>query len=133
MFDKRVWMSTNDRIRQNYPEPEFGEFAVKTRQLIPLSATVLIAGATGDWFSPQTLAFNLAPRRCAYAPDGIHRFLGIGGFTSIAADEADYFVSYYGNSDAPAGFTRIYELHPCVYIARRTANAEAMAADPVAP
>jgi hypothetical protein len=120
MFHKRLWMSTEEKIRRNYFEPEFGEIAVKARELIPERATVLIAGHPRDWYAPQCLAFNLASRRCGYSPDGTGRFLGIGGYSAVTVTEADYYICYYSDKPEPLGFKRIFELHPQVYIAQRS-------------
>lgn len=119
MLHKELLATADECIRDNYFSPEFGQLAATARKTIPMDATVQIAGKPGDWFAPQTLAFNLAPRSCGIKNKKRETYRGIGGLTGIRPEDADYFISFYGAGTPPPEFIKIYEQSPQVFIARR--------------
>ncbi|MGD0093115.1 MAG: hypothetical protein ABSE73_24650, partial [Planctomycetota bacterium] len=118
MLNKAVFLSTEEKLRRYPLAPGLGELIVEARKTIPVTATVLISVQANEWFAPQALAFNLAPRRCGYTPLENDRYAGMNRVTEIARSEAEYFVSYLGTTAVPAGFEKIYAQGASVFIAR---------------
>ena len=119
MLNKTVFLSTEEKLRRYPLAPGLGELIVEARKMIPVTATVLISARSGDWFAPQTLAFNLAPRHCGFTPLPNGRYGGVSAMTDIARSEAGYVVSFFGMDSAPPEFEVMYTQGHSVFIARR--------------
>lgn len=119
----RPLVSEEEKIRDHYFSQELGLLIRAARQHIPAEAKTIVAGQKTDWFGKQALAFNLAPRLCGYRRDrarpGCYRGLSRAYTPPVLQKEADYWISYYGDVPLPGAFTKVYELNPHVYIARR--------------
>ncbi len=109
-----------ERIAKGYPfMAELGELARLGRATIGAGETVGALARQGDWFSGQTLCFNLAPRRCVVISPGraVHR--GISGVGEASLDELDVIVAHDADSPLPRGFVRAAAVSPRSFIARR--------------
>lgn len=115
----QVFPSSNDKIRLNYQHPEFGHLAAAAHENISPDSTVLVYGQVGDWFSPQTFCFNIAPITCAMTTEQKDVYKGISGLTEIAADDVDVIIFYHSALSLPPGFQKIFELNQYAYIAEK--------------
>lgn len=107
------------RIRDGYPfAPELGALAAAARATLRADERVATVGAPGDWFPPEALCFNLAPRRCAMIRPGERVHPGIQRVGSLRDDEIDAIVAYRGGPPPP-GFDVVAQLSPRAWVARR--------------
>ncbi len=107
------------RIRANYYYlPEFGALAALARATIGPDERVAAAGKAKSWFAPQTLCFDLAPRRCVILRPNEEVHAGISGVDRLRTSELDVIVSYRG-PELPPGFVPVAAVSPSSYIARR--------------
>ncbi len=108
------------RIARNYYfTPRVGALAALARAKLPESDRVAVIGARNDWFGPQTLCFNLAPRRCAFRTEAGAELAGISGVGRMRLEEADAIVLYRSTQPLPEGFVQVAALAPDAFVARR--------------
>jgi hypothetical protein len=107
------------RIRDNfYFDPELGAVVALARATLRPDERVGAMGAPNDWFHPQTLCFNLAPRRCAILKRGEQEHAGISGVGRLRSDEVDAIVSV-GGGPLPEGFVPVAAVSSHAWVARR--------------
>lgn len=110
-----------ERIAKGYPfMAEFGELARLARARIGTGETVGALARPDDWFSGQTLCFNLAPRRCVVISAGRAAHRGISGVGEASLAEIDVIVAHDADSPLPPGFVAAEAVSPRSFIARRT-------------
>lgn len=119
MLHTQVFITNENKIRQNYMNPEFGELAARARELIDREAKVAIYGEEADWFSPQTLCFNIAPTKCVFAKPNTERYSGISGITELKSSEIDTIVFFNSALPLPEEFQKISEINPNAFIAQK--------------
>jgi hypothetical protein len=111
--------SPEDRIRDNYYfQPELGALAAVARSTLPPTDRVGIIGPAGDWFTAQTLCFNLAPRPCVKIEGNGPRYAGISEVERLALDELDALV-VLADASPPSGFIAVAGIGPYAFVARR--------------
>jgi hypothetical protein len=107
------------RIRDNYYfDPEFGALAALARATLRPDERVGAMAAPRDWFAPQTLCFDLAPRRCAVVKPGEQEHAGISGVGRLRSEEIDAIVTFGGGA-LPDGFVPVASVSPHALVARR--------------
>ena len=119
MLHTQIFITNENKIRQNYMNPEFGELAARARKLIDREAKVAIYGEDADWFSPQTLCFNMAPTKCVFAKANTEMYSGISGVTELKPSEIDTIVFLNSALPLPEGFQKISEINPNAFIAKK--------------
>jgi len=108
------------RIRDNYYfAPEMGALASLARATIRHDETVGVVGAPDDWFAPQAMCFNLAPRQCGIVKPGETSYAGISGIGRLRLDEMDAIVYIGGRDPLPPGFGPVAGVGRRAFIARR--------------
>jgi hypothetical protein len=110
-----------ERIRDNYEvAPDVGALAALARATLGPGERVGAVGVPKGWFAPQTICFNLAPRRCAIlsagVPESVHA--GISGVGRLRDDELDALVMYRAGP-VPPGFVPVAALGTNAVVARR--------------
>jgi hypothetical protein len=109
-----------ERIRSGYAlSPQLGELAVLSRARLGPGDRVGVIGKPEDWSGPQTLCFNVAPRRCAIVREGEEPSRGISGVGRIPTAELDVLVALDVAASPPPGFVEVARVGPGTYIARR--------------
>jgi hypothetical protein len=107
------------RIRDNYGfVAQFGPLAALARSSVRPGERVGVVADAGDWFGPQTLCFQLAPRRCVAVKPGEAEHRGISGIGTLRDDEIDVLVSYDA-LELPAGFAPVAAVSRRAFVARR--------------
>lgn len=115
-----IRLDPEDRIRENYSfAPEVGALAALARTALGPGERIGVLARRGDWFSPQTLCFNLAPRRCVFIEPGAGELAGISGVIRLRADEIDAVVALHPDRPLPDGFVPVAGVSPRAFIARR--------------
>jgi len=108
------------RIRDNYHyAPKLGALAALARRTLPPEDRVAVRGLAQDWFAPEVLCFNLAPRRCATLSPGASEYVGPSQVDRLRPEEVDAVVSIDSDEPPPPGFDRVAEVSPNAYVARR--------------
>lgn len=119
MASLKVPGSAEARIRDGYAfAPELGELAELARRTLRADERVGAMAEEKDWFAPQTLCFNLAPRRCAIVRQGAREHAGIQGIERLREDEIDAIVSFRGEP-LPEGFVPVAAVSARALVARR--------------
>jgi hypothetical protein len=119
MANLRLEPDREVRIRDNYYfDPEFGALAALARAALGPGERVGAMGSPKDWFAPQTLCFDLAPRPCAIVRPGEAVHAGISGVGSLRPEELDAIVSFHGGA-LPDGFAVVAAVTPRAVVARR--------------
>lgn len=107
------------RIRDNYGFiAQLGPLAALARSIIGPGERVGVVAYASDWFGPQTLCFQLAPRRCVAVRPGEAEHRGISGIGTLRDDEIDVVVSYDA-PELPPGFVPVAAVSPRAFVARR--------------
>lgn len=107
------------RLRQGYPlAPEAARLAAAARAVIPASADVLVRSAGPDWYSPQVICFNLAPRRCVIA-HGQAPVAGLAGVDQPRDLDLRAVVSINAGGAPPPGFVEAARTSPGGFVALR--------------
>lgn len=105
------------RLRDGYPfAPEVGALAVAARAALRPGERV--GAMADDWFAPEALCFDLAPRPCAILQPGQRVHPGLGGVGRLRDDELDALVGY-GVGPPPPGFAVVARTSPRAWVARR--------------
>jgi hypothetical protein len=105
------------RIRDGYPfAPEVGALAAAARAAV--RADERVGAMSDDWFAPEALCFDLAPRRCAILQPGAQVHPGLQGVDRLRDDELDVLVGYRAGPPPP-GFDVVAQLSPRAWVARR--------------
>jgi hypothetical protein len=118
-FDLRPTPDPETRIRENYwMLPDVGSLAELAREKLAPTDRVGIVARDRDWFAPQTICFNLAPRPCVFLRPNEQVHHGISGVGALREDEIDAIVFFRGDW-TPPGFERVAGLGPTRYLARR--------------
>jgi hypothetical protein len=105
------------RIRDGYPfAPEVGTLAAAARAA--LRADERVGAMSEDWFAPEALCFNLAPRRCVMLEPGARVHAGLQGVDRLRDDELDALVGYRAGPPPP-GFEVVAQPSPRAWVARR--------------
>ncbi|HVP67316.1 MAG TPA: hypothetical protein VMT17_08645 [Anaeromyxobacteraceae bacterium] len=108
------------RIRENHRyAPKLGALAALARRTLPPGDRVAVRSFPNDWFAPEVLCFNLAPRRCATLAPGAAEYVGPSQVDRLRPDEVDAVVSIDSAEPLPPGFARVAEVSPGAYVARR--------------
>lgn len=134
MVHWQFFLSSNDKIRNYYPIPEFGHLAAATREIVKPTDKVIIFTEYGDWFSPKAFCLNIAPVDCTYFVPGWntyvsepiryrHRYNKPAGRTVVNYSDLKNFnlIVLYNSPyvELPADFKKIYELNKNVLIAAK--------------
>ncbi len=121
-FHLRPTLDVEARIRDNYDlAPDVGALAALARATLRPGERVGVMAAPANWFTPQTICFNLAPRPCVILTSThaslVHR--GISRVGYLADEELDAIVAYRAPDPLPAGFSPVASLGKSAVIARR--------------
>jgi len=115
-----VHLDPEVRIRENYAyAPKLGALAALARATLRPDDRVAVEGHGPDWFAPEALCFNLAPRRCVTIRPGEREYLGLAGVDRLRPDEIDAIVSIDADRPLPDGFSKVAEVSDNTYVARR--------------
>lgn len=132
MIHWQFFLSSNDKIRNYYPVPEFGRLAAASREIVKKTDRVVVFTGYGDWFSPKALCLNIAPVSCAYFVPGVNSYVSKPlRYRHEYKKPADKTVINYSDIkkfdvvilynapyvELPADFKKIYELNKNVLIA----------------
>lgn len=120
-FKLRPTPDVEARIRENYEvAPDVGALAALARATLRPGERVGAMGVAKGWFAPQTICFNLAPRRCAIVNAGTGETVhaGISGVGRLRDDELDAIVAYRAGP-LPPGFVPVAALGSSAVVARR--------------
>jgi hypothetical protein len=120
-FHLRPTLDVEERIRDHYDvAPDVGALAALARATLRPDERVGVLGSPGNWFAPQTLCFNLAPRPCVIMTAGTpqREYVGISQVGRLRAEELDAIVAYRA-APLPEGFTPIAALGNSAIVARR--------------
>jgi hypothetical protein len=120
-FRLQPTLDREQRIRDGYDvAPDVGALAALARATLRPDERVGVVASQGNWFTPQTLCFDLAPRPCvtmvAGAPQAEYRGISLVGV--LRADQIDAVVAYRAGP-LPDGFTPVASLGKSAVIARR--------------
>lgn len=120
-FHLRPTLDTEARIRENYDvAPDVGALAALARATLRPGERVGVLAGPNNWFAPQTICFNLAPRPCVLMAAGSaereHR--GISGVGRLRDDELDALVVYRAGP-IPDGFVPVASLGSSAMVLRR--------------
>jgi hypothetical protein len=118
-FDLRPTPDPERRIRDNFwVAPDLGAVTAIARATLRPGERVGVATQERDWFSAQTLCFNLAPRPCVvlHQNEPVHH--GISQVGALRDEELDAVIVFRAGW-APAGFERIAGVGPLRWIGRR--------------
>lgn len=108
------------RIRENYSfEPEVGALAALAREVLGPQERVGVLGEPGDWFGPQTICFNLAPRECVMVRTDRLEQTGISGVGRLRLEDLDALVVLNAEAALPAGFRPVARIDAGSFVARR--------------
>ncbi len=110
--------SANERIKENYFNPEFGIITAKAREMVKGSDIVAVSAGKANWILKNAVCFNLEPVECVFYQQGSEELHGLRGDT-IGFSEVNILVAYNPDNAMPAGYEKIYELNKNVYIARK--------------
>jgi hypothetical protein len=112
--------SPEERIAENYYfHPELGVVAALARSTLPVTDRVGVIGPPGDWFSSQTLCFNLAPRPCVRIDGKGPTYGGISEVERLAIDQLDSIVVVSSDAAPPPGFQSVAAVNRFSFVARR--------------
>jgi len=131
MVHWQSFLSSNDKIRNYYPIPEFGDLAAASREIVKKTDKVVVFTEYGDWFSPKALCLNIAPVNCTYFVPGVNTYVSMPiryrheyhnsdskpHVNDYDIKKFDVMILY--NSPyvkVPAGFKKVYELNKNVLI-----------------
>jgi hypothetical protein len=120
-FHLRPTLDVEERIRDHYDfAPDVGALAALARATVRPGERVGALSVPKGWFAPQTLCFNLFPRRCVILSDGAPgpEHAGIMGVGTLREGEVDAVVGYRAPA-LPPGFAPVAGLGPTAVIARR--------------
>lgn len=120
-FHLRPTLDVEERIRDHYDlAPDVGALAALARATIPPGERVGVMASQGNWFAPQTICFNLAPRPCvvltSLVPVAEHR--GISQVGYLSDDQLDAIVAHRV-APLPPGFTPVAAIGKSAVVARR--------------
>ena len=116
----RVELDPERRIRDNYYfSPEIGALASLARAQLGRSDKVGVQGDVMDWFGPQTLCFNLAPRPCVVLEANRLAGVGISSVRRLGVEALDAVLMYNAPDKLVNGFTPSAQVNRNVYLARR--------------
>ncbi len=119
MANVRPTPDAEERIRTNYYYlQEFGALAALARATIGPQERVGAISSPRGWFAPQTLCFDLAPRRCVIVRQGEQVHTGIADVGKLRTSDLDVIVSYRA-SELPPGFVPVATVGPRAFVARR--------------
>jgi hypothetical protein len=120
-FHLRPTPDVEARIRENYDmAPDVGALAALARAQLGPRERVGTLSVPKGWFAPQTLCFNLFPRRCVVLSDGSPgpEHTGISGVQRLREDEVDAIVAYRA-AVLPPGWVPVAGFGSSTVIARR--------------
>lgn len=132
MVHWKFFLTSNDKIRNYYPIPEFGHLAAASREIVKKTDKVVVFTEYGDWFSPKALCFNIAPVSCTYFVPGVNTYVSMpvryrheykepGRKPNVNYSDIEKFdVMVLYNSpyvELPPDFQKIYELNKNVLVA----------------
>ena len=120
-FALRPTLDVEARIRDHYDvAPDVGALAALARATLRPDERVGAMGVPKGWFAPQTLCFNLAPRRGVILSAGVSEpeHAGISGVGRLRDDELDAIVAYRAGP-LPPGFVPVAALGSSAVVARR--------------
>lgn len=106
------------RLRRNYYfDAELGELSALARATLGPRERVGTMAGPKDWFGPQTLCLNLAPRPCAIMKPGQEVHAGLSGVGRLRTAELDAIVSFHGGP-LPDGFVPVAAITHQALVAR---------------
>ena len=120
-FHLRPTFDVEERIRDHYDfAPDVGALAALARATIRPEEKVGALSIPKGWFAPQTLCFNLFPRRCVILSDGAAgtEHAGIMGVGTLRESELDAVIDYRAPALPPA-FAPVAGFGTTAVIARR--------------
>jgi hypothetical protein len=119
LVHSQFWTSAENKIQENYVNPEFGQLAALAREKIPARAKVAIFGDPNDWFSPQTFCFNLLPRSCVFAKASTNEWKGIGEIDALKSEEIEAIIFYNSDLPLPDNFKKTFEVSKNAFVAEK--------------
>jgi hypothetical protein len=115
-----IRLDPEDRIRDNYfYAPKLGALTVLARATLRAEDRVGVRGLGPDWFAPEVLCFNLAPRRCVTMVTGQREYVGLSQVDRLRLEDLDAIVSIDSDDPLPPGFARVAEVSGNAFVARR--------------
>jgi hypothetical protein len=120
-FHLRPTFDVEERIRDHYDfAPDVGALAALARATIRPEEKVGATSVPKGWFAPQTLCFNLFPRRCVILSNGAAgpEHAGIMGVGTLRESELDAVIDYRAPALPPA-FAPVAGFGTTAVIARR--------------
>lgn len=113
------FLSTSDKIKKYSLWPELGQLTAAVGEMIKPADKVVFMGEEGDWFSPETICFNIAPVKCIFPASGAVGYKGLYDPARFNVSSANVLVSYNSKQKLDAAFIKKYELNKNAYIAIR--------------
>lgn len=115
-----VRLDPEARIRDNYYyAPKLGALAALARATLRPGDRVGVRGLGADWFAPEVLCFDLAPRRCVAMTPGEQEYLSPSRVDRLRLEDLDAIVSIDSDDPLPPGFARVAEVSDNAFVARR--------------
>jgi len=113
-------LDPEERIRENYYyAPKLGALAALARATLRPGDRVGVRGLGADWFAPEVLCFDLAPRRCVTLAPGEREYLSPSRIDRLRLEDLDAIVSIDSDEPIPPGFVRVAGVSANAFIARR--------------
>jgi hypothetical protein len=115
-----VRLDPEARIRDNYMyAPKLGALTALARSTLRADERVGVRGLGRDWFAPEVLCFNLAPRRCVTIVPGEREYTGLSQVDHLRPEDLDAIVSIDADDPLPPEIAPVAEVSGNAFVARR--------------
>ena len=113
------YLPNQEKIKKYYFREEFGNIVAEARDAITASDKVVFMGPERDWFSKETLCFNIAPIPCVYYKPDSEKLAGLMDAYWINSSDVNVVVSYNSQYPLPSGFKKIFSQNKNTFIAKK--------------